>query len=762
MKSLTALFVLCCAIVMTCNSQNIQLEIMKPSTLGLSKGHDLAVLVEVKSQLEIATVIAKVGTTQVPLTLTGQGNVFGGTLPLTTLQQGTHTMTVTATDITNYAVSKDWPFIYDTPPVIDWEGSLDESFARSEVRVKAKCIEETGSPCTVSLIANLLNASGSFDLVKHAPGEIDAVIDLSDFEGNTIDLEVVATDQYQAVTTSRRIYVESSPYLKEVASVSNRIVDFDGQHLAYGRIIDGLRKPEIFDLQTSATTTVPAAFDVDPATVMLTPNGAVFRKAKTTSNVGLYEWQGSTIDQLVPPERRVEGIRINGDYMIWSELNYLYRRNLSEGTTILLSTNASNSGNSILGDGTVGYASGYNIYRFKDGVHTKITDDYTPSVRNSIVALENEALVYVKTETCCGVNTRSAIAMHDGTGENLLSDFQLRAGGVRNQISNGYIAYSNPGNLGQNQVWVRQPSGESHQVTFFGTSSNLELMNPSGDVITINGNTKTNWINNSQYLYRRYLSDKQGYSKEICSSQGKAFWVNDKWYIAMGRTLFTVDTVAEESRVNDISRTIGSDTPLLFSKSDFTSAFHGPGQLIKLSIIELPKHGYLTLPNGAKITAPVQLSRSVLDQLKYVPDPGYEGEDRIVWNASNGVAMPDKAAKVIIRIEKEDIVMEEEENAEDAEEIVTAIAETDNQFSAHPNPVQDKLTLAFSHEMAGPIGVTISNVQGQIMLSKIIAENELGHERTHELNTSGFSPGIYLVRVMSSSLQLKVKKIAVR
>lgn len=758
MKSLTTLLTLCFAIVMTCNAQNIKMEVMKPSTLGLSKGHDLTVQVEVKSQLEIATVIAKAGTTQVPLTPTGQRNVFGGTLPLTALQQGTHTMTITATDITNYAVSKDWPFIYDTPPIIEWEGPLDESVARSEVRIKAKCIEENGAPCTVCLMAKQRNSSGGFDFVKHAPGEIDADIDLSDLDGFTMDFVVTATDQYQAVTATRRIYIESSPYLKEVASVDNKIVDFDGQRLAYGRMEDGLRKPEIFDLHTSAATTVPATFDVNPETIMLTQNGAIFRKATTTSNIGLYEWQGSSIAQLVPHERILAGVRMKGDYIIWLDGNALYRRTLSSGTTLLLSTNASNSGNDIFEDGTVAYASGYNVYRYNNNVHTKITNDYTLSVRNSAVTIENDILVYRKSETCCGVDTRSAIAMHDGTSEILLSDFQLRAGGLDDKISNGYIAYSNPGNLGQNQVWVRQPSGENHQVTFFGTSSGIELLNPLGDVITINGNTKTAWPNDSQYRLRRYLSDKQGHSKEICSSQGKTFWVNDKWYIAMGRTLFTIDTVAEEIIVNDISRTIESDTPLLFSKSDFVNAFDGPGQLIRLSIIELPQHGSLTGPYGARITAPVLLSRSDLDKLKYVPDAGYEGEDRIVWNASNGVETPDKTAQVIIKVKKEEI-----EIVEDEEEIVTAIAERaeNNQFSAHPNPVQDKLTLAFSHEVAGPIGVTVSNAQGQVMLRKTIDESELSSGRTHELNTSGFSPGIYLVRVTTSG-QFKVKKIAVR
>ncbi|MBT1696928.1 T9SS type A sorting domain-containing protein [Fulvivirgaceae bacterium PWU4] len=756
MKSLTALFVLCSAIVATSNAQNIKIEVIKPSTLGLSKGHNLAVLVEVSSQLEIAAVIAKVGTTQVSLTLTDQRNVFGGTLPLTALQQGTHTMTITATDITNYAVSKDWPFIYDTPPIIEWEGPLDESTARSEVRVKAKCREENGTPCTISLMAKQRNSLGGFDFVSHAPGQIDADIDLSDLDGFTMDLVVTATDQYQAVTASRRIYIESSPYLKEVASVDALISDFDGNNIAYTRLIDGIHKPEIYDLQSSATVTVPVDNDIRSSSLMLTSEGLLFMNSwGPYLTKGLYAWNGTMVNQLTPGDRNVQNVKINGDYAVWIDRNYLYLRKFSDGLTQVVSDKGVSLAD-VAPDGTITYTLSNNVYVYKNGVHTRLTNDSPVLLKNESPLISSDGKIfYEKIEPCCGIDIKSAVAMHDGTSETLLRGYELRDR-LSKQVNNGYIAYGYPGSLGQNQIWVRQPSGESHQVTFYGTSSTLELLNPSGDVITINGNTKTGWINDSEYRFRRYLSDKQGNSKEICSSQGKAFWANDKWYITMGRTLFIIDTVAEESRVNDISRTIESDTPLFFSREDFTSAFEGPGQLIRLSIIELPQHGYLTLPGGAKITAPVQLSRSVLDKLKYVPDPGYEGEDRIVWNASNGVAMPDEAAQIIVKIEKEEVGVPEEE-------IVTAVAAyaEDDQFSAHPNPAQDKLTLTFSHEMAGPIGVTVSNVQGQVMLSKILDENELGHERTHELNTSEFSPGIYLVRVVSSR-QLKVKKIAVK
>ena len=52
--------------------------------------------------------------------------------------------------------------------------------------------------------------------------------------------------------------------------------------------------------------------------------------------------------------------------------------------------------------------------------------------------------------------------------------------------SNEWVAFTQPGTGGELQVWVRSPAGLKEQVSFFGSSSQIDALNPDGMVMFVN------------------------------------------------------------------------------------------------------------------------------------------------------------------------------------------------------------------------------------------------------------------------------------
>lgn len=95
------------------------------------------------------------------------------------------------------------------------------------------------------------------------------------------------------------------------------------------------------------------------------------------------------------------------------------------------------------------------------------------------------------------------------------------------QLVPGWAAFTNLGNLGQAHVWLYGPTGERRQLIFFGVSSAIEALAPTGAVMLTSGG-------------RRYLGGPTGELREISSSLGRAYWIDGGWSVAIGRAVFRV------------------------------------------------------------------------------------------------------------------------------------------------------------------------------------------------------------------------------
>ncbi len=77
--------------------------------------------------------------------------------------------------------------------------------------------------------------------------------------------------------------------------------------------------------------------------------------------------------------------------------------------------------------------------------------------------------------------------------------------------------------------------------------------------------------------------------------------------------------------------------------------------------------------------------------------------------------------------------------------------ETYNAFSIYPNPVSDKLYIAYSTDAKTAVGITVFNPQGSVIMPAQSFSRQSG-EWTESIDVSSFKPGIYLLRITMNGI----------
>ena len=199
-------------------------------------------------------------------------------------------------------------------------------------------------------------------------------------------------------------------------------------------------------------------------------------------------------------------------------------RNLATRINETVSNSAGNWKNDVATNGTVAFWNrDYDIELYQGGSTTALTDDL--ELWNTWVVTDGTRVVYRKHTPCCA-NQVYAIVLNDGTQE-----IELRPAasaepspGRDFQVVPGWVAYTDLGNLGQRHVWLYGPTGSRQQLTFFGSSSTIELLADSGAVMLASD--------------RRYHAATDGTLTEVGSTLGRPYFVGGRWFIAIGRSVF--------------------------------------------------------------------------------------------------------------------------------------------------------------------------------------------------------------------------------
>ncbi|MDQ3802620.1 MAG: hypothetical protein M3416_02035 [Acidobacteriota bacterium] len=463
-----------------------------------------------------------------------------GTLSLAGLARGGKTLTVSATDVFGNAGRAERRFIYDQPPALTVAAPLSETVARPSVFVDAACTDDDPAGCASLTVEaeHRVQASGKATL----RGDIS----LAAFERLSMLLVFKATDSGGQVTSiSRRVHVESNANLSEVESVGGRIVDVQPDRILFVEDTEAGLVLKIHD-RVSGRDAVVSSTSVGFGQMFLSPEGAVFEKNNETDVFSsVFEWRDGALRNL-DPLNSGNSLKVRGKYAIWNSSKetrppdgkLLILRDLAAGTQTVVS-DAGAGVSDVTAGGDVVYSiperrpgtgdpSASNVFRYRGGVTTKLTDD--SNVWNISPRTDGINVAYVKATPCCSPLT-FALLLHRPAGAVTLAPpgpWEISD----HRVEGGWVAFSRPGANGLFQVWRRSPADAEERLSFFNASSFVEALSPKGGVVfSAGGHT--------------FLKEPDSPLVEIRGARGRDFWQNEQWLVVIGRTLFRVNTVPE-------------------------------------------------------------------------------------------------------------------------------------------------------------------------------------------------------------------------
>lgn len=497
------------------SSAEIRITVLQPSPGELSDDN-LFISATVASTFELASVTASVEGREAKLVFTASAipGRFGATpgwtnsLSLAGLSRGPFNLAVTAKDVLGSSSATQVSFTHDRKPVLVVASPTPNAVARPTVAVDFACSDDGPTPCAVRILANgqLL-----------ATNQVNA-LDLSAFDHSGVALRFEVKDSAGQTTIDERgVFVETNPQLSEVLSVTGNFWDVQPDRILF---LDGTRILKIRDRSSGRETVILNDKDKVAEYGFLAPKGAMFVASGT-----VFDWRdGKLVDLGLLNSQN--SLVVNGGYAIWN-VNFVFQdlmlRDLVAGTNVIVSRKTGNWHNDVATNGDVVFwGNDYKIYRYRRGVTTLVSTDST--VWNTYPVTDGTNVVYRKHG-----NGTFAIIMVSATGESML--VPALAGdatpGADYQLNSGWVAYRKPGTGGPLQVWTRSPGGAETQITYFGSSSGIESLNPNGELIVSNGGTK-------------YLSQAGRPLLALGPYIGETAWRDGRWTVVIGGSLFAL------------------------------------------------------------------------------------------------------------------------------------------------------------------------------------------------------------------------------
>jgi hypothetical protein len=511
-------------------ASDIGVSKMCPS-VGVLQGSAIALGVTVVSRYQMSGVTANVDGRSTALAFDPNSPVCGvigngfplwvGTISLAGLPKGPITLSLSATDVLGNIATVSYVFMHDEPPTLTIAAPDDFYVARPTLRVAVSCLDDDPKGCT-----SLTVKAGGATLAS-AQGSIDQAVSLAAYDGQSLALTFQGTDSAgQTTTVSRRVFVESSSQLTEVAAVNGLILDVQPDRILFLNESTGGNALTIHDRVSGGDVVIydQAGHNLEDA--LLTPLGAMFLEDVNNPFLrSLHEWQGGALTDLGKASASL--LVIKGPYALFTLPAGLTRRDVLAGVNTLVSTGAANVGYDVASNGDVVYwTNGTNdqVFRFRGGLSTQLTTD---AMQNIDPITDSVNVVYLKNKQ---------VTSYDTLGEHVLTpgDFGGRSSGQDYQVANGWVAYTKSGVASDRQVWSHSPTGDDAQVTHFGTSSSINALGPNGEIALINAFGGAS---------RRYLAlpDYSTIPRDISSDLGSAFFQNGNLFITIGRSLFQVN-----------------------------------------------------------------------------------------------------------------------------------------------------------------------------------------------------------------------------
>lgn len=528
---------------------------------------------------------ARVGDRVTELTYEENWLSWTGSISLTGLPIGEHTLRVTATDLFGDVKSVERTFIYDKPPVVTIESPLQNEALPDTFRLKATCTDDDPAGCAHMHVRVFSR------LILMVPGSrIDQDISLSRYRYFAKDHPVIGIgiqgidSRGRSHSMGRQIFPLGHLALTREMHLPGPVLDVDPDRVLYLKWGIPPHQLIVRDRRTLEETSVPVPSpDHRLQYGYLTPQGVVFvvYPPPDVENRldSIYEWDGSRLElleeQLFASQLTRYAVK-RGDYLFWLRLarNTLplhrgidsVRRNLRTGETTVFEEAY---GLSAAPNGDLAFRKGDRLHWHHEGVtlllpevspdgaqlsyrHRTLTDGVhlvseaharsETGMKTGLWFQDPTAATVLLTEAHWSSNAQAALPFPNNRP---LPEEQTSIANRKSvfQVRDGWTAYVaiNPDQT--KTLWLRSPQGETKAIQSDSPSILIDHLGPEGELTFTHGpNSAFNPM---------YLGNFSGYPPRMIGySTADSFHLQGEWHLVIGDTLLRVPAAFGPGDVN--------------------------------------------------------------------------------------------------------------------------------------------------------------------------------------------------------------------
>ncbi|MGK3993597.1 hypothetical protein [Sorangium sp. So ce1024] len=459
---------------------------------------------------------------------------LGGDLPY-----GPHVVTVDAfSTFGDWASAQHTLHRYSAPPTLGWN-VLPNDTLTAGWRFDAKCIPTPPYQCR-SLSAHFTSAEGSVSLYHAEPSSSSSSPERRYIKeqhnglgwyqipsGRTYTLTLQASDGVGPTVTRTigPIHVDRSPRLTVVQRAPGAILDFDATRLL---VLDHHGRIGIVDRATEAVTWMGTiSQDVAPLSTVygaLTPSGAVYQ----TTNGYIFSWVNGT-RSTVARAARLDAV--NGDTVVFTttddDRGFAYTPSTGALTLLWSSPGSRSPFQADITDSGDIYFGTYERASIV-GPGGALLGDHEGNLQRPIADGTLVAGRWWDGRT-------SSSYLYTAEGEEVFLGDSITGNSAGLLVHAGHVGFQKSDGA-VNQVWLRTPDGEQHQISRFTKPSQFDQaklrvghdgLSDTGEVLFLNDGS-------------RYIGGPAGAPRLISSDLGHGRWFDGSWYVTIGNTLFQV------------------------------------------------------------------------------------------------------------------------------------------------------------------------------------------------------------------------------
>lgn len=498
---------------------------------------NLSIAATITSAYVMDTVRASVSDRTVLLVQTG--GVYRGTLSLAGLSQGPLVLQIYTRDVLGNIATKDQPFIFDTPPVVNLESPVAYTTYQTKIRIKAS-VSDVGSTNVKGVVNTVYTTTQAINFINSIDTLINIVPNLQSY---AFGIKVTATDSAnQSTAVTVPVFTEKSTAVNRVFEASGEIMDFRGQRALMRYFANKVPYFKIVSTVDTSTIAIPMNGMTPPMSEyaevfgVLCDSGAAFimtPNTTVTENYRLLIWRNDTLIDITQSLgtwarlRRYDfpgSVKSDGKHVVW--LTWNGELAITEVAT-MHTTIASGRGADwfeLSRQGKVAYTLAKNVYTYD--IASGATQQITNMWENFVPLIDGELVAY----RALFNGSRDSLVLFDGMSNKLLFPLQGSFGGVATwRVYDSAIAY------GRNIV--RIPAYDTLKILpIYSAGASVEILGNDASGLAV--------LSASGATGGRYYFDPlnlNGY--RVSGALGKTYYQDTAFYLALGGSLFRYNIV---------------------------------------------------------------------------------------------------------------------------------------------------------------------------------------------------------------------------